>query len=79
MQNLKAGDIVDYKMGESNWTNVEIIDNLGGMVWIYIVLNGTKSSPWIHYDADRFAVKDSETEEYKYHVDFYQAEKLNIR
>lgn len=52
---------------------------MGEMVWIQIVLNGTKSTPWIHYDSDRLAVKNSETEECKYHVEFYQAEKLNSR
>jgi len=66
-------------MSDTSWTNVDIMDNLGEMIWVIMVVNGTKSSPWIHYDSDRFAVKDSETEESKYNADFYQAEKLNSR
>lgn len=46
------------------------------MIWIHIIVNDNKTAPWVHYDSNRFAYKNTESEEHKYTVDFYQAEKF---
>jgi len=68
--------MIDYKVSEGNWRKVEILDNLGEMVWIQYLANDVKNVPWVHFDSDRFAKKNSESEENKYNSEFYIYDKV---